>query len=212
MAVAEIPARGTLSPSSAHVLAEFVAHLRLERDRSPHTVRAYSGDVASLLSYLDAEPASGLSARSPRSGGVPGLDVRLLRAWLGALAHSGVARSTVARRAAAARTFTAWAHGTGRLETDPGLLLGVPKGRSHLPAVLQQDQAAELMRVAAVGADDGSPVGLRDRALMELLYASGVRVGELVGLDVDDVDLARRTARVLGKGGKERACRSASPR
>jgi integrase/recombinase XerC len=183
-----------LPPALDQALSDFGTYLEVERDRSPHTVRAYTGDVTALLRHASD---AGIVA-------LDGLDVRALRAWLGAGAASGAARSTLGRRAAAARTFTAWATRTGRIGTDPGLLLGVPKARSPLPGVLRRDQAEGLMHVAELGADDGAPAGLRDLAVLEVLYASGVRVGELVALDVDDLDHGRRTLRVLGKGRKER--------
>ena len=183
-----------LPPALDAALSDFGRHLEVERDRSVHTVRAYTGDIDSLLRNAAFAGVTDLDA----------IDVRVLRGWLGAVAATGAARSTVARRAAAARTFTAWAARTGRLRSDPGLLLGVPRARTALPGVLRSDQAKGLMDLAAVAADDGSPTGLRDRAVLEVLYASGVRVGELVGLDVDDLDHGRRTLRVLGKGRKER--------
>ncbi|HYN75461.1 MAG TPA: tyrosine recombinase XerC [Candidatus Limnocylindria bacterium] len=183
-----------LPPTLDAALADFGRHLEVERDRSVHTVRAYTGDVDSLLRNAASSGVTDLDA----------IDVRVLRGWLGAVAAAGAARSTVARRAAAARTFTAWAARTGRMRSDPGLLLGVPRARTALPGVLRSDQAKGLMDLAAVAADDGSPTGLRDRAVLEVLYASGVRVGELVALEVDDLDHGRRTLRVLGKGRKER--------
>lgn len=183
-------AREELPPGLAAARAEFVRHLALELDRSPHTVRAYDGDLASLLQHA-AE--TGVSA-------VGELDVHLLRSWLARLRAEGASRSTLARRGSTARTFTAWAHRTGRLGTDPGLLLAAPKSLRTLPEVLRADEAAKLVDV------QGDEVGdLRDRVVLELLYATGVRVGELCGLDVDDVDTGRRVVRVLGKGRKERA-------
>jgi integrase/recombinase XerC len=110
----------------------------------------------------------------------------------------------MARRATAVRVFTAWAQRTGRLAKDPGALLGRPKPHRTLPAALRADEAASLLEVAAEHADDGTPLGLRDAAVLELLYATGIRVGELCGLDVDDLDGERRVVRVLGKGRKER--------
>jgi integrase/recombinase XerC len=109
----------------------------------------------------------------------------------------------MARRAAALRTFCAWAHGAGLAETDPGQLLASPKARRNLPPVLRTDEAAQLM-TATEPPDPNSAVALRDRLVVELLYASGIRVSELVGLDVDDVDRRRRVLRVLGKGSKQR--------
>ncbi len=183
-----------LPPGLDLALSDFGSYLEVERDRSVHTVRAYTADVASMLDHAARAGASTLDD----------LDVGVLRSWLRDLAAAGAARSSMARRAAAARAFTSWATRTGRLRTDPGLLLGVARGQRTLPGVLRQDQAEQLMHVAGVGADDGSPVGARDRAILELLYAAALRVGEAVALDVDDLDRERRTVRVLGKGRKER--------
>jgi integrase/recombinase XerC len=180
----------------------FERHLRSERGRSEHTTRAYLGDVRGLVAFLEAEY------------GITDLaDIRLaeLRSWLGALAAGGAARSTIARRSAAARTFLGWATRTGRLASDPSLRLAAPKRAGHLPQVLRQSEARELLDVAATASDDQDPVHLRDRAALELLYASGIRVGELTGLDVDDVALDDGVLRVLGKGGKERTVPFGAP-
>lgn len=176
------------------VLEAFAQHLRVEKGRSVHTVRAYLGDLRSLLAHLEQQGVEALS------------EVRLadLRSWLGAQGGSGVSRSTVSRRAAAARTFFRWLTRTGAVSTDPSLRLAAPGKDHHLPGVLRQPQATELLDLAAVAADDKDPVHLRNRAMLELLYASGMRVGELTGLDVDDLELQTRTARVLGKGDRER--------
>lgn len=176
------------------LLSSFEQHLSVEKGRSQHTVRAYLGDLRSLHSYL-------------AEAGVHTLDeVRLadLRGWLGSQGQAGASRSTVSRRAAAAKTFFRWARRQGHLSVDPALRLVAPGRDAHLPGVLRQSQASQLMGLAAVAADDEDPVRIRNRAMVELLYASGMRVGELTGLDVDDVDLARGTAKVLGKGDKER--------
>jgi integrase/recombinase XerC len=111
----------------------------------------------------------------------------------------------MSRRATAARVFTGWAQRTGRISTDPGALLASPRPHKSLPGVLGQDDTRAVLNAAAVAADDGSPVGLRDLAIMELLYATGIRVGELCALDVDDIDRSRRVVRVFGKGRKERS-------
>jgi integrase/recombinase XerC len=133
------------------------------------------------------------------------LDVAVLRAWLADLHGSGASRTTLARRAAAARTFTAWARRRGELPAaDPGARLAAPKSRRALPAVLDAGEAREVMRTSASGAAEQEPQALRDHAVLELLYATGVRVSELCGLDVDDVDFGRRVIRVHGKGDKER--------
>jgi len=190
----EIDAQAALPDQLAAALEAYERHLGAERGLSAHTVRAYLGDVRSLLAH-----AADVGAERPAD-----LDVRVLRGWLGRQLADGAARATVARRTAAAKSFTAWCRRRRLTEADPGLLLGSAKPHRTLPGVLRQDQAAALMDLAAVAADDGSAVGLRDRAVLELLYASGIRVGELVGLDVDDYDPGRRVVRVLGKGRKER--------
>ncbi|WP_301280699.1 tyrosine recombinase XerC [Arsenicicoccus sp. oral taxon 190] len=244
---------------------DFAQHLRVERGRSEHTVRAYVGDLRRLDAYARGEGAGGL------------LDLGLvdLRSWLAGEGAGGAARATMARRSAAARTFYAWAARRGLVAEDPAGRLASPRRASTLPGVLDQAQAAEMLAVAERSTDprardsaargtaarktagagktagsgespgagesasagktagsgespgagetagsvegaspgqstapDGSgppdPLALRDVAMVELLYASGIRVSELAGLDVDDLDAAARTLRVLGKGRKER--------
>lgn len=192
----------TAGPAAAHLEA-YAAHLRYERALSPHTVRAYLGDVTTLLDHLRVQ-AHGPDAAADAPLDLAGLDLPGLRSWLAAGRTRGASRTTLARRAAAARTFTAWAVRTGRAPTDAGARLASPRAHRRLPEVLRADQAADALRAAASGAAEGDPVALRDHLLLELLYATGVRVSELCGLDVDDVDDGRRTLRVLGKGGKER--------
>ena len=133
-------------------------------------------------------------------------DVKLsdLRSWLACQAENGAARSTLARRAASARAFLRWATRTGVIGADPSLRLVAPKRVKTLPGVLKQDEVSAVLDLAAVAADDQDAVHLRDRAMLELLYASGIRVGELVGLDVDDLDFGSNLVRVMGKGAKER--------
>ena len=178
----------------ATALAAYERHLASERDLSAHTVRAYIGDVAGMLEHAAALGHTELGS----------LDLRALRSWLAKQQTLGKARSTMARRATAVRVFTAWAQRTGRADIDPGAALGTPKVPKPLPSALNAAEARSLLEAAATHADDGSAVGLRDVAILELLYATGIRVGELCGLDVDDVDRGRRVVRVLGKGRKER--------
>jgi len=175
-------------------LAGFVAHLRDERGRSAHTVRAYSADVRDLLQH------------SRQSGCVDLSDIDLaeLRAWLADQNSEGHARTSLARRAAAARSFTSWLRRRGLIAVDPGTRLSSPRPHRHLPEVLTAAEAETMLDNAAVRADDGDPQTARDRAMLELLYAGGIRVSELCGLDVGDVDLSRRVMRVRGKGDKER--------
>jgi integrase/recombinase XerC len=176
-------------------LAGFSRHLTSERGRSPHTVRGYVGDVVSLLDH-----AVRMGAREPGD-----LDLTVLRSWLARLRTTGAAPASVARRAASGRAFVAWAHRADLLAEDPGARLASPRIQRDLPHVLRTDQAADLMTAAGQPDPAATPVDVRDRAVLELLYATGIRVSELCGMDVDDVDAGRRVVRVFGKGAKERA-------
>ena len=208
-----------LPPGLGQALAAFERHLTAERGLSRHTVRAYVGDVTALLQHL-----------SQAGGTDPGqVDIQVLRSWLASQHAAGQAKTSVARRAAAARAFTAFAHARGELSDDPGRLLGTPRTGRHLPQVLGREQMSAVLaparstRAGTAGpadrGDRGEPAsadgaaGLtpqeqalarRDTAIMELLYATGIRVSELCGLDLGDLDEERHTIRVMGKGGKER--------
>lgn len=177
------------------ILEEFDTYLALERGRSEHTRRAYLGDLRSLFDFL---------SRRHSDAGLRGLTLPVLRSWLAAQASAGAARTTLARRASAVKTFTAWAARRGLLDEDPSVRLQAPKARRTLPSVLRQDQAVDAMDAASSGAEQGDPVALRDRLIVEMLYATGMRVSELCGLDIDDIDTSRRVLRVLGKGNKQR--------
>lgn len=176
------------------VLEDFDEYLALQRNRSDHTRRAYLGDLRSLFAFVaergDPTPAA--------------LTLPLLRSWLAAQAAAGTARTTLARRTSAVKTFTAWASRAGVMDADPATRLQVPKAGRTLPAVLREDQALDAMAAAESGAQEGDPMAIRDRLIVELLYATGIRVSELCGLDIDDVDTSRRLLRVLGKGDKQR--------
>lgn len=184
-----------LPEEMSRALAAYERHLTAERDLAPHTVRAYLTDVRAML-----EHAARLGHHD-----VGTIDVRTLRSWLAKQQTLGRARTTMARRATAVRVFTGWAQRTGRSTTDAGSLLGTPKAHRTLPPALRLDEVRGLLDAAATRADDGSAVGVRDVAILELLYATGIRVGELCGLDVDDVDHERSLVRVFGKGRKERS-------
>jgi site-specific recombinase XerD len=183
-------------------LADFCRHLDAERALSRHTVRAYRGDIQSLLEYAwrngVAEPGA--------------LDVSVLRGWLADQYRAGAARATLARRGAAARAFTLFAHRRGWLAADPGPQLGTPKMRRALPQVLRRDQMDSVLadcedralREFASGQRAAAALAMRDAAVLELLYASAIRVSELCGLNVGGLDPERRTVRVFGKGRKER--------
>jgi integrase/recombinase XerC len=195
--------QGPLPAKLAEALAAFERHLRAERSLSPHSVRAYVGDVNSLLEHAHR---SGVQAPDA-------LTATHLRGWLASQHASGAARTTLARRGAATRTFTAFAHQRGWLAVDPGPQLGTLKTRRTLPRVLRQDEMRAVLDMAARHAEAAAPakaataeaaVALRDAAVLELLYATGIRVSELCGLTPDSFDHARRTVRVRGKGDKER--------
>ncbi|WP_019818365.1 tyrosine recombinase XerC [Saccharomonospora saliphila] len=224
--------RAALPPGATALVGDYERHLRDERRLSAHTVRAYLGDVVSLLGYLhgvrDSGPAAvdaaggdsaaatdaededlggggeGSARRAACARALDGLDTSALRGWLARQRDRGLGRTTLARRSASARAFTAWAYRGGLLAVDPGTRLVAPRPHRTLPGILRPDQAGTLLRHAAGGAEEGDPVALRDHAVLELLYATGVRVSELCGLDRDDVDYDRRVVRVLGKGRKQR--------
>ncbi|MBA2560038.1 MAG: tyrosine recombinase XerC [Propionibacteriales bacterium] len=175
-------------------LTDYRRHLESERDLTPHTVRAYLGDVRDLLAHVARLGESELTD----------IDLRCLRSWLARQQTLGKSRTTLSRRATAARVFTAWAAATGRLETDPAGLLATAKAHRALPLALSDVEVRQLLDVAAAATSAGG-CGRRDVAILELLYATGIRVAELTGLDVDDVDRERRLVRVFGKGRKERS-------
>ncbi|WP_433130478.1 tyrosine-type recombinase/integrase [Micromonospora sp. CA-240977] len=229
-----------LPPALRDAVDDFAEHLSRVRNRSTHTVRAYVTDLVSLLDHAVRMGCVDLAE----------LDLSVLRSWLARQRTTGAARTSLARRAASARAFSAWAHRAGMLPADVGAALASPRAHRELPSVLRADQAAALVEAPArraprtaaprsgeaptrqappttpPGSDDtptrqapfatAPPAGaakdaateavpLRDRVLLELLYATGVRVSEVCGLDVGDVDHARRVIRVFGKGGRERS-------
>jgi integrase/recombinase XerC len=178
-----------LGRTDEQVIHAFVAHLAFERHLSSHTVDAYRVDLGSLGTFLTRGGTRLTEATLP-----------LLRRWLAHLATRGYARSSLARKAASIRTFYAWAHRRGLVAEDPAAALSRPVAGSRLPAVLKPAEA-DLLIQAPKPAD---PVGLRDRAALELMYGSGLRVAELCSLDIGDVDLEGQRVRVMGKGSKER--------
>jgi integrase/recombinase XerC len=173
---------------------DFVIYLTVERGFSPNTARAYRTDLAGLQRFA--------ATRDVESIGQITLDV--LRDWLWTDSQAGLARSTLSRHASSARAFAAWAARTGLISSDSGVRLRSPKPGRTLPRVLNRTQMENLLSLLGSRAATDDPQALRDRAIVELLYASGLRVSELVGLDVPDVDLDRLTVRVTGKGSKER--------
>jgi integrase/recombinase XerC len=184
---------GGVTNGAEELLREFGVHLRAVRGYSSHTVRAYVADVRSLLQFAGIDSEVDVEA----------IDLPLFRAWLADASRRGSARSTRARRASSARAFTAWAHDRGLLpQGDPGIRLSIPKQPRTLPNVPRQQVVVDLLDDASAHADD--PLSLRDVALMELLYAAGLRVSEVCSLDLCDVDIDGRIVTVLGKGRKQR--------
>lgn len=179
--------------TAEQAVARFGTHLRASRGLSEHTVRAYVGDVRHVQAFA--------ARRGVRWEDV---DLGLLRSWLAGMVAADRSRATLARRGAAVRAFYAWAAREGLVRQDPAARLATPQPDRRLPTALDVDAARVLVTTAAGLAEGGDPLAVRDWAAVELLYATGARVGELVGADVDDADLGGRTLRVLGKGARER--------
>lgn len=194
------PADGRLPVALEAVLDDYVDDLRVGRSRSEATARSYRSDVHALLVHL----AAGGSGPSTAADLNATLTLPALRGWLAAQVGAGAARSSIARRVAAARSFSTWAVRSGVLDADVAARLEAPRPQRHLPEVLDVGQAAETLRTTALGAAEGDPIAIRDQLVVELLYSCGIRVAELCGLDIDDVDAGRRVLRVLGKGDRER--------
>jgi len=172
----------------------YLAELTLERGYSPHTVKAYRTDLADLTRFMVALGETD-AAR---------IDLETLRDWIWKGSQAGLAPATLGRRVASVRSFTSWLQRSGATQTDVGLRLRTPRAGRRLPRVLTRTQMDALLERLQAAASGGDPIALRDVAVIELLYASALRVSELVGLDRADVDAAARTVRVLGKGSKER--------
>jgi integrase/recombinase XerC len=176
-------------------LAEFLNHLQLNENASRHTVRAYESDLSQFLTFL-----AGRDHRTRAQLTMADFDHLNIREFLGDLHRRGNTRSSAARKLAAIRTFGRYLRREGILEGDPAALVGTPKREQRLPAHLAEAEMSTLLDMP----DTSQPLGRRDRAILELFYASGLRLSELVGLDLGDVNLNGRMVRVLGKGGKER--------
>ncbi|WP_420175654.1 tyrosine recombinase XerC [Luteococcus sp. OSA5] len=177
------------------VLDDFAEWLRVARGNSEHTVRAYRGDIDNLLHHLCARGTTQLHQ----------IQVRDLRGWLAQLQEDGASPATVQRRSGAARVFFGWAQREQLVPSDPAHSLKAPKVPRRLPPDLARQDMDEVFAAASArAAETEGPLGMRDVAILEILYASGIRVAELCGLDLADLDRARSTLRVLGKGNKER--------
>ena len=176
-------------------LQDFLDYLRLNRNASPHTVLAYDTDLTQLVAFLAA--GRGAKRRDVRADQ---LDYAAVRGFLASLHARGDSRATAARKLAAVRAFTRYLRHEGVLDEEPASLVGSPKREKKIPAHLEAEEVARLLETP----DVSGPLGRRDRAILELFYASGLRLSELVGLDLHDVNLSSRMVRVLGKGRKER--------
>jgi len=176
-------------------LKRFLAYLRLNRNASPHTVRAYESDLTQFLGYAAAQADLKKRDLQPSQ-----LDRAALRGFLAQLHKDGASRATAARKLAAIRAFLRYLRRDEIIEDDPGPLVATPKRDIRIPAHLSEAEMTALLDAPA----GDTPLSRRDRTILELFYASGLRLSELAGLDVDDVDLASKRARVLGKGSKER--------
>jgi len=175
-------------------LRGFLDHLRLNRNASAHTVAAYDSDLSQFLAFA-AQESGRRRPLEPKH-----LNLALIRGFLGELHRQGQARASVARKVSALRTFVRYLRREGWIDSDPAALAVLPKREQKIPAHLSVDEMSRLLEMP----DTSVPLGRRDRAILELFYASGLRLSELVGLDLEDVDLKARIVRVMGKGGKER--------
>lgn len=174
-------------------LGDFETHLSAGRGLSPNTVKAYVTDVASLMTEI-----------AGRRETVNEITLDDMRDWLWHLSESGIAKSSMARKSASVRAFTAWALKVGRADSDPGLRLRSPKSARTLPKVVSRETMNELFERLEALATDDNPTGIQDQLMVELLYATGIRVSELVGLNLEDIDYGRNILRVTGKGDKQR--------
>lgn len=191
-----------MSDSFQEIVKAFTRHLTSERDLSAHTVRAYIGDLESLLAHLETMNVNDIAE----------LELTHLRSWLANQQIKGGARTSLSRRATSIRLFTKWAVKNKYLLKDVAATLATPKAHRRLPGVLEIDEAKTAMEsMATRAAEEQAPISLRDVAIVEMLYATGARVGELCGLDFNDVDYDRQTIRVLGKGNKERTIPLGNP-
>ena len=175
-------------------IRSYLRHLRLDQNCSPETVRAYRSDLGEFSSFLESEIGGGKPV-APKQ-----VDRLAVRAFLGELHRREAKRSTVARKLAAIRSFFRYLKRHGKIAANPAAAVATPRQERRLPRLLSVDEMAHLVEMP----DDSAPLGARDRAILELLYATGVRVSELTGLDFDDLDLGEGTMRVMGKGKKER--------
>lgn len=191
-----------VGPSLLSIRDAFLKYLEAERNLSVHTIRAYLGDLDSFFEHLEKLDIDDFSK----------LELSHIRSWLANQQVKGGARTTLSRRAVSIRLFTKWATKKGYLAKDVGATLATPKGARTLPDVLNVADAGLAMDALATRvAEENGPIAKRDCAMVEVLYASGARVSELCGLDLQDIDYERNTIRVIGKGNKERTIPLGNP-
>jgi len=177
-----------------HLRNQFRLELENSKGFSPNTVKAYLSDVTDLFEFMD----------SKKQSEIQDLDLELVRDWLWRVSEKGLAKTTLARKSAAVRAFTAWLFKNGKLESDPGLKLRSPKASRTLPKVLSREAMSSIFEKIEPLATHDNPTGISDLLMVEILYGSGIRVSELVGLNLDDIDQSRKILRVTGKGNKQR--------
>jgi integrase/recombinase XerC len=187
--------RGGWAPIVKEQLRSFLQYLQLNRNVSPHTVAAYDSDLSQFLAFAAVTLKKTQKTVQPAD-----LDLATVRAYLAELYRLGQARASVARKLSALRSFTRYLRREGLIDGDPVALAASPKREQKVPAHLSVDEMTTLLETP----DVSTPLGRRDRAILELFYASGLRLSELVGLDLEDVNLSARMVRVMGKGSKER--------
>ena len=178
----------------SYLLEQFASELLVGKGFSPNTVKAYASDVADLQAFME----------SKNQTQIDDLDLELVRDWLWRASEKGLTKTTLARKSAAVRAFTAWLHKNGKLESDPGLKLRSPKASRTLPKVLSREAMSGVFERLEPLATVDNPSGIQDLLMVELLYGSGIRVSELVGLNLEDIDYGRKILRVTGKGNKQR--------
>ena len=176
------------------LVEDFALELSRVKGHSDNTVKAYLSDINDLISFMVSKSQTEISD----------LDLELVRDWLWRASEKGLSKTTLARKSAAVRAFTAWLHKNGKLEIDPGLKLRSPKAGRPLPKVVSRESMKEVFEKLEPLAKPENPAAIQDLLIVELLYGSGIRVSELVGLNLEDIDYGRKILRVTGKGNKQR--------
>ena len=185
----------SLSGMSSELIAQYEEHLVLVRNLADNSIKGYVSDLESFLKHLETLKVEEFSQ----------LELTHIRSWLAELQASGAARSTMARRIVSIRAFTYWAASQGWIKSDLGAELAIPKPHRTLPEVLDIADTEIVLASAQTRVDeDPHPISIRDLALIEVLYATGIRVSEICGLDMRSIDESRNTLQVMGKGSKER--------